>query len=109
MALNNLSYQLRVGNQLVASQTVPISDAGLNAVATQNLGTHLPVHIDPSSITMPAMTAREAQIAVHGEQLEVYQLTVSEGGSPVIDVYVTQLGQVISAKTSFGYSLEAEE
>jgi len=109
MVLNTLTYQVKVGNQVVAAQTVPITAAGLDALVAQNLGPHVPIHIDPSAISTPAIAAREAEIHLHGEQLEVYQVTVSEGASPIIDIYVTQLGQIVSARTSFGYTLEAED
>jgi hypothetical protein len=62
-----------------------------------------------AGVSAPAVTAREAQITLRGEQLEVYQVTVAAGSAATIDFYVTQLGQIVSATTSFGYSLTAEE
>jgi hypothetical protein len=108
MVLNTLAYQVKAGNQVVAAQTVPITAAGFDSLMAQNLG-RVPIHIDPSAISTPAIAAREAEIQLHGEQLEVYQVTVSEGASPIMDIYVTQLGQIVSARTSFGYTLEAED
>ena len=63
----------------------------------------------PAGISPPTVTARETQITLHGEQMEVYQVTVREGTVPMIDFYVTQLGQIVLAKTNFGYSLSAED
>jgi hypothetical protein len=109
-ARNTLRYEVREGTQLTAAQTLPMDAGGMGAALAQNLG--LDPHslpITPASIAPPVVTARETQVVVRGEQLEVYQVTVMEGGAPVIDFYVTQLGQIVQARTNFGYSLDAED
>lgn len=106
---NRLTYSVHMGNQPGTSQSLPM-DAGLLPTLAQNLGIDphfLPV--SPAAISPPVVNAREAQIWLHGEQLEVYQVSIIEGGSPMIDFYVTQLGQIILAKTSFGFTLSAED
>jgi hypothetical protein len=105
-----LTYEIHEGNQLVTSQMLPMDAAGLGPALAQDLGlpaNALPV-IAPGSISPPSVTAREAHITLHGEQLQVYQVTIREGASPVADIYVTQLGQIILATTNFGYTLSAE-
>jgi hypothetical protein len=107
---HRLTYEVRADGQLRVSQSVPMSDAALSAALAQNLGMDpraLP--ISPAGISSPAITAREAEIVLRGEPLEVYQVTVTEGSVPLMTFYVTQLGQIIQAKTSFGYSLTAED
>jgi len=109
-ASKTLRYEVRQGAQLTAAQTLPMDAGGLSAALAQDLGLDpraLP--ISPASISPPVVTARETRIALRGEQLEAYQVTVTEGGAPMIDFYVTQLGQIVLAKTNFGYSLDAED
>jgi hypothetical protein len=107
-ARNTLAYTLRIGSQPATSQTVPM-DSSVSSVLGQYPELQAVLPLVPSSVSPPVVTAREAQISWHGEQMEVYQLTVVEASSPVIDFYVTQLGQIISAKTNFGYTLSAED
>jgi hypothetical protein len=105
-----LTYEASIGDQRTTSQTLPMDASALSAALGQNLGLDLhALPITPANITPPAITARETEIALRGEQLEVYEVTVTEGTTPMIDFYVTQLGQVVLAKTSFGYNLAAEE
>jgi hypothetical protein len=107
-ARNTLAYSLRIGTQQAASQIVPM-DSSLSTVFAKYPGIQAFLPVAPTSVSSPSVSAREAQISWHGEQMEVYQVTVTEAASPVADFYVTQLGQVISAKTNFGYTLAAEE
>jgi hypothetical protein len=109
-ALDRLTCEVRLGSELKVSRTLPMDAAALGPALAQDFGLdpHL-LPITPGSISAPAVTAREAQIALHGEQLEVYQITITEGTLPVIDFYVTQLGQIVMAKTNFGYTLSSED
>jgi len=107
-AANSLTYDLRLGSRSVASHTLPM-DSHIAAALAQDLGVQAPFPIIPANITPPSITSREADIDLHGEQVEVYQVSIAEAATPVIDFYVTQLGQVVSAKTSFGYSLSPED
>jgi hypothetical protein len=109
-ALGRLSYEVRVDGVLTATQTLPMDPAALVPALAQNLGLNphaLP--IAPSGVSTPAITAREAQITLRGEQLQVYEVAVSEGTVPIITFYITQMGQIILAKTNFGYTLSAED
>jgi len=109
-ARNRLTYEVRLDGLLRASQSLPMDPAGLGPALAQNLG--LDPHALPiasAGVSTPAISAREAQITLRGEQVQVYEVTVIEGTVPLINFYVTQLGQIIQAKTSFGYSLSAED
>jgi hypothetical protein len=108
-ASNQLSYQVLLGTQQTAAQKLPMQASALIPALAQTAG------LDPralpiaAGITPPEISAREGQITLHGEQLQVYQVTVSESGAPVIDLYVSQLGQIVSATSTFGYTLSAED
>lgn len=105
-----LHYEVRQGDSLIASQSLPLDSAQLLPALLSGAG------IDPHSIPIlampaiaPSLTAREARITLRGEQLEVCRLSLSQGSAILGSAYITQLGQVVLARTSFGYSLAAED
>jgi len=104
-----LACDLSQGGQAITSLRLPMDAASLGPALMQGLGLDprlLP--IAPGALPAPSLTARETEITVQGAQLEVYQVTLLDGSATVADIYVTQLGQVILAKTGFGYTLAAE-
>jgi hypothetical protein len=111
VARNLLSYQMHQGSQLTSAQTLPMDPAALGPALAQDLGveTNAMSFANIGNIERPSVTARETQITLHGEQLDVYQISVLEGTMRFADIYVTQLGQIVLAKTGFGYSLSAED
>jgi len=105
-----LRYEVRLGDKLTAGETLPMNAGALESAMAQDLGLDLRgLPVSTAGIAPPVVTARETQIALRAGELEVYQVTVAEGSAPMLDFYVTQLGQVVRAKTSFGYTLDAEE
>jgi hypothetical protein len=106
---NKLSYQITFETRPVASQTVPMDASGISTILAQNMGMRTMPPVSLSSISEPVVMARESEITLSGEKVEVYQVSVTEGTSPVMDIYVSQVGQIVSAKTSFGYTLTPEE
>lgn len=106
-ASKSLSLEMQIAGEPPMSRTVPME--GVVPMLAQNLSLTGMPPIGAAGVSAPVVTAREAQITLRGEQLEVYQVTVAEGSAATIDFYVTQLGQIVSATTNFGYSLSAEE
>jgi hypothetical protein len=109
-AAKRLTFELRLDGLLRASQTLPLDTAALGSALAQDLG--LDPHalpISSAAVSPPSISAREARITLRGEQLEVYEVTVTEGTVELMSFYFTQLGQIILAKSSFGYSLTAED
>ena len=111
VARKTLAFEVRQGDRLTMSQILPMDAASVGSALLQQMGLDaatLP-DIAAGGVSPPTLAARETQITMHGEQLEVYQVTVLEGTAAVADIYVTQLGQIVLAKTSFGYRLSAED
>jgi len=110
-ALKMLHYEIREGrDHVAASQDLPMDARLIGPQLLQNMGISLDaLPIPMSGIAPPVVTARETQITMHAEQLQVYEVLVSEGASQLIEVYVTQVGQIVMAKTNFGYTLSTEE
>ena len=81
LARKTLTCEVSQGNQQIASQTLPLDAAVLGPALLQNLGLDPSslLMISPANIAAPSITARETQITLHGEQLDVYQVTIREG------------------------------
>jgi len=110
MATNSLAYQLFQGYRPIISGTLPMDSAALGPLLSQSIGLDpnaLPV--SPGNISPPITTARETELSLHGEQMQVYEVSIREGTSASIDFYVTQLGQIVLAKTNLGYTLSTED
>jgi hypothetical protein len=106
MARKILTYEMRQGSQRTPPQTLPMDGPAL----LQALGIDAnALPIVAGNISPPAVTARETQITLHGEQLDVFDVTVHEGTDAAVDFYVTQLGQIVQAKTNFGYTFSGED
>jgi len=107
---NFLAYEADPGNaQGSAWQTLPLDGAAIEPALLRSVGINpgaLPISMP--NVSPPDVTAREAQISLNGEQLEVYQVTIREGTATIADIYISQMGQIVQAKTNFGYVLSAE-
>jgi hypothetical protein len=107
-ARKTLTYEVTQGDRRLGARTVGME--ALGATVLQNLGINGNLlQIGAAAIPAAAVTARETEIGLRGEQLEVYDVSVAEGTGPALDFYVTELGQIVQAKTNFGYSLSAED
>jgi hypothetical protein len=110
MQRQSLTYSLSIGTQIVASQTLPMNAGAVASALSQYLGMSAQnFHFDTTGMPAPTVTARETNVTLDGEQLQVYEVTLSEGDTPAIVFDVTELGQIVMAKTSFGLSLAAED
>jgi hypothetical protein len=110
MATKTLHYETLVGGQITSSQSLPMEPTALEHALAQNLGLDpRMIPLGAAGIAPPDITARETQITLRSGELQVYEITVAEAGAPLLDLYMTQLGQVVLAKTSFGYTLSAED
>lgn len=110
-SLKTLHYDILEGHDhVVASQTLPLDPGILGPQLLQLAGIEPNVlPIPTGGIPPPTVSARETQITMHSEQLQVYEVLVNEGVSQLIDVYVTQVGEIVMVRTNFGYTLSTEE
>lgn len=72
--------------------------------------------LDPSvfaslrqNVSPPTVAARRSRLRIRGEEIDVYLLSIRQGETVMLDCYVSQLGQVLMAKTPFGYAFAAED
>ena len=107
-----LNYQLYEGGRLTTHQALPLEISAIVPAVLQGFG----VPFDASALPMvqgnlasPGLSSKETSIAFHGEQLDVFQISLHEGDTGLADIYVSQLGQVIMAHSNFGYSLTSQD
>ena len=62
-----------------------------------------------SSDTGWMITARQAQIRLHGERVDVFHVTFRQNTAPMVEIDISQLGQVLGIKTAFGFSLSPDQ
>ena len=63
-------------------------------------GAHAPV---------PIVKAAQSTLAIHGERIETYLVTIESNGQTWLECHVSQLGQVLSARTLLGYTLAPDD
>lgn len=95
-------YGLALAGQPQVSQEFTLNEAGLAAVMEQwgvepsLLGRFSSAGTSP----VPAVaTARQAQLALHGEKVETFLVTIRREGQTLLEMHVSQLGQILQAKT----------
>ncbi|MGC3989769.1 MAG: hypothetical protein QM796_08855 [Chthoniobacteraceae bacterium] len=101
-----LHYEVSQSGQ-TDRETIPLDQETPNTLLSAlNLDPSI-VHQFQGGINTPTVSARENQITLHGEAVDVYELTMKEADLEVANIYVSQLGQVLLVKTVFGYTLRA--
>lgn len=110
-AEQTVSYEVREGDQLLTRGAVPM-DSTKAPAALQGLGVDvsglLALQKNFAGNAAPVFTAKQAELPAKGERLDVYQVTMRQGDTTLADIFVSQLGQVLLVKTTFGYTLSAE-
>ena len=101
------SYTLKSGGELVDEQTFTLDEAGLNRLLD-----HLGVdqmwlkQLKPGHGPKPELTARQASLVIDNMKIETWLLTVVVNGQTLIEAHVSQLGEVLQARTIFGWTLD---
>ena len=111
--LNTLTYNVRQNQAPVIQQTVTLDEAGARSTM-RALG------IDPSVLgglggNLQGIAgdfqffARQSQLEIRGDRVEVFRLTLSQGGATMIVTDISQLGQVLRVKTAFGVKMAPDD
>jgi hypothetical protein len=102
--------QLRSGERVVQESSYSLDEKGA-AQVLQQLG------IDPAvlqavagkSHVQPQLRAQQASMTVHGEKIQTYLVSLQQGGQTLLELHVSQLGQVLRVKTLVGYNLAPDD
>lgn len=114
-------YDIQQGKAAPLKSSVPLTEEGVMSLLRDELG------YDPSAMLQgtpfgglgspgsmagmhaPVLTAKQTQLSIRKEKVAAYLLTFKQGETTLAEIYVSQLGQVLLAKSIFGYSLATED
>lgn len=60
-------------------------------------------------VAPPIIQARQSSMKIHGERIDTYLVTIESNGQTWLECHVSQLGQVLQAKTLLGYTLAPDD
>jgi hypothetical protein len=107
---NRGHYALSFSEQPALETDFTLDEAGLNSLLGQwGLDPAMVKSFSPGSLKVaPQITARLTRLITHHEQLETYLVTVRNQGQTLLEMHVSQLGQILQAKTLIGWELATE-
>lgn len=103
-------FLVKSGEQTLAEGEVPEGESGLTSMARQ-FGMADAVNSiisQKNQQTPPTIRARQSTLTFRGERTDTYLITVEQNGQNLIEAHVSQLGQVLLAKTLIGYSMRLD-
>ena len=103
-------YEIKQGTFPPLRSSIPLTQEGLSSLLRDDLG-YDPAILQnmPVSVGSPTLSAKQTELVLHNEKIVAYLLTLKQGETTLAEIYVSQLGQILSAKTLIGYSLSTEE
>ncbi len=104
---NLLTWTLLSGDQPGDEpHTYTLDEAGLQR-ALREIDPSLPTLLQSQTRSMapPVVRALQSSMLIHGERIDTYLVTIEQSGQTLLEFDVSQLGQILRAKTLIGYSL----
>jgi hypothetical protein len=103
-------YDLQLGTQHLRRSAVPLTQEGVTSLLRDELGIDPGVLQNmPVTVGTPTLTAKQTELTIRKEKIVAYLLTLKQGETTLAEIYVSQLGQVLTAKTLIGYNLSTED
>lgn len=101
----------RAADRVISEGDLSTDQAGLSGLANQlNLGANLDALMKQGGPqTTPVFRARQSSLKWRGERTETYLVTVEQNGQQLIEAHISQLGQVLLARTALGYTLRSSD
>lgn len=107
---HQIHYKIKQGGQIIEQSSFPADDPGVNSFLRDKL------LFDPgvvenfrSNLNPPTLTAKQTELKYRKEKIAAYLLTVRQGEIVLAEIYVSQLGQILTAQTIFGCTFSAED
>lgn len=102
-------YEIRTGQTILEKQEFAATEEGLkNLIRRAGFDPGVVQTITPTGNTPPQITAKRSTFRLHGEEIDTLLLTMEYNGQTMFQVHISQLGQVLSAKTVLGWTLESD-
>ena len=109
-ASNRAHYELRGNSGTIEQQDYSLDQAGLREVLhflgmDPLLLPSAPIRDTPP----PRIRALQSSMEIHGEHIDTYLVTIENNEQTLLEFHVSQLGQVLRAKTFLGYTLAPDD
>jgi hypothetical protein len=104
-------FVLTMPNGAVERQNYTLDERGARA-ALEQLGLDpdlLPISAKSRSAAAFEVKARQSSIALHGETMDTYLVTVESNGQTLLECHVDPLGRIVRANTLLGYTFAPED
>jgi hypothetical protein len=103
-------YRLAVSGEPPFEQNFTLDEAGVRAVAAGwGVSDDLLAGFAARGAKMaPEISARQERLKIQGEEVETYVVTIRSQGQTWLEMHVSQLGQILQAKTLLGWELRTE-
>jgi hypothetical protein len=102
-----VSYVVKAGSTVLDRQTFTTDEAGLTDLLDHfDVDPTLRKQFHPGQGPKPVISARQASLVVENVKLETSLLSVVVNGQTLIEVHISQLGEVLQARTLFGWTLD---
>jgi hypothetical protein len=106
-----IAYALSDGDRSLLSGSIPLGANGLPQLPWRQLGMAAPpaLPLPPAPEAKTALVAKRCRITIRGEKIDAYRIGFDQGDTRVAEITISQVGQVLSATSAFGYSLQADD
>jgi hypothetical protein len=106
---HSAGYSWKNGGHLEDEQSFALDQSGL-----QQLMGHLGVDPGlvrttiPTQASMPVITAQQSTLEIHHERVDSFLVTIEQNGQTLAEMHISQLGQILQAKTLIGWTFDVE-
>ena len=105
-----ISFETHVDTILARRATYSLDANGASAwLREQGLDPGLARSLQNSRAAAMSVKARQSSLEVRGEKIETWLITAEQGGQTLFETHVSQLGQILRARTFLGYAAAAED
>jgi hypothetical protein len=103
-------YDIQLSGHPIKQSSIALNQEGVSSLLRDELGVDPGILQNaPVSVGTPTLTAKQTELTIRKEKVVAYLLTLKQGETTVAEIYVSQLGQVLTAKTLIGYDLSTED
>ena len=102
---------LKSNTDTISEHDFTLDEAGARGLLAQ-LGVDpalLATFAGAKSELQPAFRARQSSLGIRGERIETYLVTIEQSGQTLGEIHISQLGQVLHAKTPLGYTFAPDD
>ncbi len=104
-----VQYKIKQGDRWLSDSSFAMNRSGVSALLKS-------LDLDERSFTgvsggahPPEVTASRGTVRVRDERIESYVVSFRQGDLSIADIYVSQLGQVLFVRTTFGCTMAGED